>query len=197
MRRHLVVVCGVTAAVLLAGGIAATTAGADTAPEIPGLPALDMPDVPGIPQLPADGDADTVPGQDDSGVPDQGAQQASQHDGHQTQNETPHRPGGTTASTSDGDGHSLTMTTAGAAPTTMAGRLPAAARGHASGDPHAGGPARPATQKAATTLAAAQRDVSPTSASTSPAAPVQQQVLALVNQNRRRAAATTCRSTAA
>ena len=40
--------------------------------------------------------------------------------------------------------------------------------------------------KASPLIAAAQRDVSPSSVSTSPTAPVQQQVLALVNENRRR-----------
>jgi uncharacterized protein YkwD len=175
MRRHLVVVCGVTAAVLLAGGLAATTAGADTTPEIPGLPALDMPDVPAIPQLPAD--TDTVPGHDDPGVPHQAAQQASHHDSDQAQDETPHRPGGSTASTKEGPDH----------PADDDRENPADdKRGDAAGDPHRGGAARPATQKAATTLAAAQRDVSPASVSTNPSAAVQQQVLALVNQNRRR-----------
>jgi uncharacterized protein YkwD len=185
MRTHLVVVCGVTAAVLLTGGIAATTAGADTTPDVPALPALDMPDVPAIPQLPADLDANTAPDQNDPGAPQQAAQQPSQqdtgqHDAGDRQDgvpgRTPHRPAGLPLSTSDGGG-------------------PAAGdgRGHAAGNggiaaerPHVGAQARPATQKAATTLAAAQRDVSPASVSTSPSAPVQQQVLALVNQNRRR-----------
>src|SRR5690242_5834563 len=98
MRRHLVVVCGVTAAVLLAGGIAATTAGADTAPDVPGLPALDMPDVPAIPQLPADADATPV---DDTEVPQQAAQQASQQDSDQPRDDMPH---GTPTSTSDDRG---------------------------------------------------------------------------------------------
>jgi uncharacterized protein YkwD len=173
MRRHLVVVCGVTAAVLLAGGIAATTAGADTAPDVPGLPALDMPDVQAIPQLPADANANPV---DDTDVPQQAPQQASQQDSGQPQDDRPHRPGGTPTSTSDD-------------------RAPAAhddgGRGQA--DDNSRGNAaesaaqpRPATQKAATSLAAAQRDVSPASVSTNPFAPVQQQVLSLVNENRRR-----------
>lgn len=163
------VVCGVTAAVLLAGGIAATTAGADTTPEIPGVPVLDMPEVPAIPQLPADVEPDPVAGQDDPGVPHQAAQPASHHDSDQTQHEAPQRAGGSVWSTKDDHKNPSDVK-----------------RGGAAGDPHAGGAARPATQKAATTLAAAQRDVSPTSVSTNPSAAVQQQVLALVNQNRRK-----------
>jgi uncharacterized protein YkwD len=177
MRRHLALVCAVTAAVLLAGGIAATTAGADTTPEVPVLPAVDVPDLPAIPQLPAD--ADTLAGGDDNpGVP---AQAIPPDDKDQARHDTPHRPVDPPVSTSDdrkpaaaGDrGHAGASDKPGADP----------GRGNAGGDAST---ARPATQPAVTMIAAAKRDVSPSSVSTSPSAPLQQQVLSLVNQNRRR-----------
>jgi uncharacterized protein YkwD len=191
MRRHLVVVCGVTAAVLLAGGIVATTAGADTTPDVPVVPALDVADVPAIPQLPAD--AGNAPGQNDPGVPLQAVPQASHQDNGR------HDAGGAQRGPSTGDnrvhdaddggGHLAgdrgNAVGDGGSPAGD-GRDAADNGRRAAADPGAGGQARPATQTAATTLAAARRDVSPASVSTNPAAPVQQQVLSLVNQNRRR-----------
>lgn len=180
MRRHLALVCAVTAAVLLAGGIAATTAGADTTPDVPGLPAVGVPDLPAIPQLPAD--ADTLPGGDgDPGVPAQAAQALPSDDKDQARHDTPGRPAAPALSTSDdrkpagadGRGHAAGNDKPAADPD----------RGNGGGD---GSPARPTTQPAVTMIAAAKRDVSPASVSTSPAAPLQQQVLSLVNQNRRR-----------
>ena len=174
MRRHLALVCAVTAAVLLAGGIAATTAGADTTPEVPVLPAVDVPDLPAIPQLPAD--ADTLPGGDDNpGVPAQAAQAIPPDDTDQARHDTPHRPVDPPVSTSD----DRKPAGAGAHGHAAASDKPAA-------DPSRGNGGRPATQPAVTTIAAAKRDVSPSSVSTSPSAPLQQQVLSLVNQNRRR-----------
>jgi uncharacterized protein YkwD len=167
--------------------IVATTAGADTTPDVPAMPAIDLPEAPAIPQLPGAGEAPgATAGQDGPDAAPQtthhSAQQAidhsAQHGGGQqggrndggasaqhaagvadggTTDATPHRPGGPAAGAADQD-------------------RPAAAD-----DTRVGA----AAQKAAGT-AAAQRDVSPASVSTSPSAPVQQQVLALVNENRRR-----------
>jgi uncharacterized protein YkwD len=225
MRKPLLVVCGVTAAVLIAGGIVATTAGADEAPDGPSAPAVALPDIAGLPQLPGDGaDAADVPpggggqtggnpatvgqtgadlpgadlpGADLPGADLPGGDQAGGHqagggdqarpgagqggdgqhgdlsspgldgpaqDGNgaqhaDTQDATPHRPGGQDTANRDNAG-----------------------LGHVTRD----GAGHAALQKPAATLAAAQREVSPSSVSTSPGAPVQQQVLALVNENRRR-----------
>jgi uncharacterized protein YkwD len=142
--------------------------------------------VPAIPQLPPDVDANTAPDQDDSGVPQHAAQQLSQqdtgrHDAGDGQDGVPgrtqHRPSGPAASISDGRG---------SAADGGRGQSAIDGGGNAPDSPQLGAQARPATQKTATTLAVAQRDVTPASVSTNMSAPVQQQVLALVNQNRRR-----------
>ena len=179
------VVCGVTAAVLLAGGIVATTAGAGTTPDVPGLPAVDMPDVPAIPQLPVD--ADNAPDQVDSGVPQQAAQHAArqdtgQHAAGDAANGRGHPAGDGGDAVGNGPRHAADDRRGH--PVADGGDAVGNGPRHAADDSRADGPA--AKQTAATTLAAAQGDVSPASASTSPAAPVQQQVLSLVNQNRRR-----------
>jgi uncharacterized protein YkwD len=177
MRKPLAVVCGVAAAVLIAGGVYATTAGADEAPAVPGAPALDMPE---IPQLPADADAGTDTGGapavtfPDLGTPDGDQDQPDQRPGGQQdqqdqQDQPDQRPGGQQDQQER------------PAPQDRPVQQPAAHQ-----------PAPPARQndqpgtKAGTVLAAAQREVTPDSVSTSPAAPVQQQVLALVNDNRER-----------
>jgi uncharacterized protein YkwD len=194
MRKPLVVVCGLAAMVLIAGGVAATTAGADTTPDVPSSPGLSMPDVPALPDLPGDDQAgsDLIdPAQDqnaqDQNVQDQNAQdqdgqdqgdqagqnQAGQSDQDQSTQDTPQRPGGQHAAHHDGANQNDGNQNDG---------------NQNDGNQH-GGPARPkpaAQRPAATTLAAAQREVTPGSVSVSPAAPVQQQVLALVNGNRRR-----------
>ena len=194
MRKPLVMVCGV-AAVLLAGGLAATTttAGAETTPDVPGLA---LPDIPAIPRLPWDDDAPdqngpggldlpgmAAPGQDgqqdpadqDQPAQGQGAQQqdAQDQDAHdqngQDQNGQDQNGQGT-----DGDGRGT------------GGQDQGPHRPGGQHDTQGDAAARPQHRPALTTLAAAQREVSPSSVSTSPAAPVQQQVLALVNVNRRR-----------
>ena len=189
MRKPLVVVCGV-AAVLIAGGIAATTAGADTSPDAPGLPALEMPDVPAIPQLDADaaGDQDApglaLPGLDGP-AQDQSAQDQSAQD-QSAQDQTAQRPGGHAQPAQGQDAQDQDARDQGAQ---GQGAQDQGAHGQAAQRP--GGQARPAhqrpvAQKPASMLVAAQREVSPSSVSTSPSAPVQQQVLSLVNENRRR-----------
>jgi uncharacterized protein YkwD len=177
MRKPLVVVCGVTAAALIAGGIAATTAGADERPGVPGIPGLDLS---GLPQW-GGSDDDSEPGPavtfpdlgggDDDQADDQDDQDAGAAD--QDQAATPHRGGGQAAAqerpAQDQQARDQT-----------AKQQPAAAR------PQVARPqvqAQPQAQGGV--MAAAQRKVSPAMVSTSPQAPVQQQVLALVNQNRR------------
>src|SRR4051794_11879455 len=63
MRRPLVAVVGLAAALLVAGGIAATTAGADVTPDVPSIPAMAVPAVPELPHLPG-GDGWPGGGQD-------------------------------------------------------------------------------------------------------------------------------------
>jgi uncharacterized protein YkwD len=179
MRKPLVVVCGVTAAVLIGGGVYATTAGADERPGVPAVPGLDFPDMPAFPQFAGDDQAPAVTfpdfadgdQQDDADQDDQDVQQDDQDatgQDQQDQNVTPQRPGGQAAAAQQRPAQQRP------AQQEPAQQRPAAARPQS------------VQQKPATVLAAAQQDVSPASVSTSPAAPVQQQMLALVNQNRRR-----------
>jgi uncharacterized protein YkwD len=187
MRKPVVVVCGVAAAVLLAGGIAATTAGAETAPDVPSLPGLSVPDMPAVPQLPADaGQPDAAGGLDVPGLDDQHDPAQDRPDQVQPAQDRPaqDRPAQGQAGQADGGPGQN-----GTGQDGQNGNRPAQA-----GDdtPHRpGGPAttdRDDQQRTVrkSTLAAAQREVSPASVSVSPSAPVQQQVLSLVNENRRR-----------
>jgi uncharacterized protein YkwD len=170
-------VCGVTAAVLGAGLIVATTAGADTTPDVPAMPALALPDVPSIPQVPAE---PAGPDQNGPGTVQQDVARGGRQDGRDD--------------TGGGRGRDVQHGAGDAAPgTSAADRTPRRPAGPAqdrdrpaAADTAADAPARPAAQRAPGTTAGAQRDVSPASMSTSPSAPLQQQVLALVNENRRR-----------
>lgn len=185
MRKPLVLVCGV-AAVLIAGGVAATTAGADAAPDVPGVPVLDLPGVPDLPQLPdAGGPAD--PAAPDAVAPThaQAAQNhAQQHDTAPdnppaaAHDDNPPAPG---AAIQDGKAQDGKAQDGKA----QDGR---AQDGRAQNGRAQNSTARdtPVRQKPSALLAASQQDVTPGSVSTSPSAPVQQQVLALVNDNRRR-----------
>jgi uncharacterized protein YkwD len=188
MRKRLVVVCGVTAAVLLAGGIAATTAGADTTPDVPSLPGLSLPGMPDLPQLP-DGDAQpgdqgdlpalsdpndarpALPDQSDQDQSDQDQSDQDQSDQDQSdqdqsdQDQSDQDQSGDDQKGQAGDDRTGTQQRPGGS---------------------AGQDQRAPQQDAVTSLAATRQDVSPGSISMSPAAPVQRQVLSLVNQNRRR-----------
>jgi len=87
MRKPAVVVGAAVSAVLAGGIMVATSAGAETTPDLPGAPSFAVPDVPEIPQLPADSGAPGVPGNPD-------------HDGGQGEpaaGPAPARPGGSSA----------------------------------------------------------------------------------------------------
>jgi uncharacterized protein YkwD len=211
MRKPLLVVCGATAAVLLAGGVAATTAGADETPGQPGVSGLQFPGLPNFPQFPwadgtgdpdsgdagpagagpagaigsddqdatdgdaTDGDAtdrDATDGDRDATAGDQGDTNRTAGDGR-----FPDRPGGSGKSTGRDAGQTATGADAGR--TASGDRVPQRAGG-------ARAAAAPAAPAQASLTAAAQRELSPAQVSTSTTAPFQQQVLALINQNRRR-----------
>lgn len=183
MRKPLVVVCVTASVVLLAGAVAATTAGADTTPDVPAV------DVPGMPDLSPDmgGGAPDVPG-----VPDLDLPGAGQEPGADVL-----RPGGDAEPAADQDPAAVVdPATAAATPPRPGGQVaaPQAAEPPRQQEPpKAEDPKPPAAQAAAkpaaqpgTVADAARRDVTPASVSGSPAAPVQQQVLTLVNEKRRR-----------
>jgi uncharacterized protein YkwD len=178
MRKPLVVVCAMAAA-MIAGGIAATTAGAQATPGAPGptgVPALTgvaLPEVPQFsapPQLPANAGDTGLPGPPATDRPGDHAAPATpdppaQH--RTTAPNQPHHPG-------------------------RPDRPDQPDRSDQPGDPDQsdgqghGAPAKPVVQRPAAAMATAHRDVTPDSVSTNPSAPVQQQVLALVNDDRER-----------
>jgi len=172
MRKPLVVVCVTASAVLLAGAIAATTAGAETTSDQPEVPGLAVPGVPEVPQVPAGGDR---PSFDLPGLVAQAQDQADQN------------------AQSDQDAAADTQPAADAGAQRPGGPAVAPAQDQpAQQQPAQQQPAqqRPAqdrpTKQKPSIMAAAQQDVSPNSVSGSVDAPVQRQVLSLVNENRRR-----------
>jgi len=191
MRKPLVVVCVVTSVALIAGGIAATAAGAETTPGEPALPGLHMPDLtefPGFPQLPAD--PGTPAGPDDQAPSNAHAAPggaAGPHGADGTQADGASQPGG--AAQPAGATRPGGAVRPGA-PDRVDDHSPA------TGDPddagRGDGQQQPAFQPpvaqrpAASTVAASHQEVTAGSVSTSPGAPVQQQVLTLVNGNRKR-----------
>ncbi len=167
MRKPLVVVCVGASAVLLAGAIAATTAGAGTTPDAPQAPGVTVPALPGEParptgaaqpvqQPPAGPDVPEMPALDLPGPATQEQPAAGAAD-------TPQRPGGPGKPAAD--------------PV----RAKPAQDGPASDEPAPDKPERPKPVRQA-----AQQDVSPATGAGSVSSPVQQQALALVNDNRRR-----------
>jgi len=170
MRKPLVVVCVTASAVLLAGAVAATTAGADTAPAVPDLPGVALPAVPDLPQA-ADGDGGPV--QDDG----------------------PHRPGGPVA---DPAAVQPAQRPAQQQPAQRPAVQQPAQRPAAQQPAQRPAAQRPAAQRPGGQKPAAQRpvrqnwaaaahqDVTRGSVSGSVDAPVQREVLELVNENRRR-----------
>jgi uncharacterized protein YkwD len=191
MRKPLVVVCLAASAALLAGGIAATAAGAGTTSDAPAEPGVALPGVPAIPELPAgpdpnDGTAQPAADPAAAAVPGlalPGLTAPAQQDAGEPAQDQAQRPGGAEPDTD---------------PARPAGEQPAAQRPTQQRPAQQPAQQKPAQQQAdrpkpaadrpvkADTLAAAQQDVSPASVSDSVNAPVQRQVLALVNENRRR-----------
>lgn len=178
MRKPLVVVCVTASVVLLAGAVAATTAGADTTPDVPAM------EFPGMPDLsPAMGGG--APGVPDMDLPGAGQQPAADvarpggdaepaaGDDPATVAAAPQRPGGQAA-----DPQAAAPPQQDAPPVAEDPK-PAAAE-------PAGKPAAAPAAKPANVVDASRRDVTHASVSGSPAAPVQQQVLTLVNEKRRR-----------
>ena len=86
MRKPAVVVAGAVSAVLAGGIMVATSAGAQTTPDLPGTPSIAAPDVPSIPALPAGTGVPAVP-------------EPTDHDdrGEPTGDPAPARPGGSAA----------------------------------------------------------------------------------------------------
>ena len=159
MRKPAVVV-GMAVSAVLAGGImVATSAGAETTPELPGAPSIAVPDVPEFPSPPAAAGAPAVPG-DPAGDDDQG---------EPTTDPVPARPGGSAA----------------VKPSASAGAKPARP---ADGDASPGArPTHTATTKPDQSPAA-HRDVTASQAmSSDPDGDVQQQARDLVNRERRQA----------
>jgi uncharacterized protein YkwD len=190
MRKPLVVVCSV-AAVLLAGGIAATTAGADETPDVPSIPGVAMPDVPALPGAQDAAGGLPTPDPNQSGQSQGAAQsQGAQIPGPQSpgdQSPGDQDPAGQDQTGQDQTGQDQAAQDQAAAQAQGDAAQPgggAATGGLAGGGDAKGGLA--VQQKPAALFAAAQRDVAPGSVSTSVAAPVQQQILSLVNANRRR-----------
>ena len=174
------VVATATSALLLAGGIAATTAGAAETPDVPGLPGFSMSDLFGWGDDDS-GDTDTGDNGDTGNFNDDSSRTADQPDADAGPLEPADRP----------------QPAAAARPKpALVQQRPATVQRPHQADPgfavHA--PAvqapvaqRPAAARPATNLmSAAREDVTAADISGSPNAPVQQQVLALINQNRRR-----------
>jgi uncharacterized protein YkwD len=176
MRKRLVVFCAAASAMVLGGVLVATSAMAEETPDVPAVPGFGMPDLSslfGDDYGGTDLDADDSPATElppNSNLSDLSGQ----------------APGRPVAQRPAQDDKSDMSRPAQATPSPAA-RPSArpAVTGH---------PARPAqdvpgfAQRPDSTglIAAARRDVTAGDISSSPSAPVQQQVLALVNQNRRR-----------
>jgi uncharacterized protein YkwD len=171
MRKPLVVVGAAAAAMVLGGVLVATSAGAQESPDVPDVPGFSMPDLSslfGDDSGGTDLDADTGPvSDDDSSDPDPSSDRPVPQ--KPAVRPAPQRPA------PDDEPDQIRPTQ----PTQPA---------------QAARPARPAqdvpgfAQRPAATglITAAREDVTAADVSSSPSAPVQQQVLALVNQNRRR-----------
>jgi uncharacterized protein YkwD len=192
MRKPLVVVCVTASAVLLAGAIAATTAGAETTPDQPEVPGTALAGVPGVPALPQAPAGDDRPSFDLPGLVAQAQDQADPAG----QADRPQRPGGAAVHQPAAQQRPAQLGPAAQRPAAQrpgqqrpAAQRPAAQR-PAAQRPAAQRPAqqRPAAQRPAGQQAAgsAHQNVTRGSMSSSVNAPVQRQVLALVNENRRR-----------
>jgi len=173
MRKPAVVAAVAVSAVLAGGMMLATTAGAETTPDLPAVPSMVVPDLPAIPQLPPDAGVPAAPAV--PAVPEEPG---------------PARPGG--------DAHPAAVTLPAAveqpaAAGKPAAEKPAAGQRPADEDPAEERPAKPATNDRPhkvdkpDTVAAAHQDVKSSQAlSSDPGGSVQQQALDLVNEHRRR-----------
>ena len=212
MRKPLVVVCAAASALLLAGGVAATSAGAEEAPDVPGFAGL-MPDWVGLPFGGGTGDGRDVTGADDAGSagagdPDGGADPIRTDPFPDPGVGSP-RPAPADRRDDTGDRPRPAGADDRAAgepaadePAADVPARPRPARVQQQSDEtddrqrRADVGARPggagqqlgfsAQGGGNNLLAGARRGVTAADISTSPSAPLQQQVLALVNQNRRR-----------
>jgi uncharacterized protein YkwD len=207
MRKRLVVVAGAASALLLAGGVSATSASAEETSDFPGFPGFSMPNFFGWGQFGDDSDdsdqADAPDDSDISGTDDQPHQaQRPRPAATRQQHAQPQAPDRDDQSDQDVDAD------ADADDTDDAAARPAQdTPGFAIQRPAA--QQRPATQHQATQHQATQhqadrqpaaqqqpaaagltvasrRDVSAADVSASPGSRVQQEILALINQNRRR-----------
>src|SRR3954471_16622811 len=173
-RKRLVVVAAATSALLLAGGIAATTAGAEETPDVTGLPGFSMSDLFGW--------SDDDSGEVTSGAAgDNSPRTADQPDADAGPLEPADRPQQAPAARPKpalAHERPATVQRPHQADPGFAVRAPAVQAPMAQ---------RPAADRPLTGLISASReDVTAADISDSPNAPVQQQVLALINQNRRR-----------
>jgi uncharacterized protein YkwD len=176
MRKPLVVVCTAASAVLLAGAIVATTAGAETTPDQVAV----LPEVPGVPDLPAFADRPDRPDLPAQAIAQQPAQEVPAQDAPAQQKPAQQKP--------------VQQQPAQQQP---AQEPPAQhpPRDEPADEPDKQRPDREQPDRAQPDrkppvrlrpAASANRDVTPGSVSGSVNAPVQRQVLALVNENRRR-----------
>jgi len=194
MRKPLVVIGVAASALVLAGGVAAA-AGAQETPQFPDVPGFSLPGLSGLPQFGDSGDnsgsadgSDTGDGSDlgwDSG--------GSDSDGLSDDSDS----SGVDGSDSDPGAAAPAAQHHAAAPAAQHHPAAPAAQHHAAAHPARPRPAadrpdrRPglgfAQRPAADNVIAASREsVTGADVSSSPSAPVQQQVLTLVNLNRRR-----------
>jgi uncharacterized protein YkwD len=198
MRKRLVVVGAAASALLLAGGIAATTAGAQETPDVPGLPGFSMPSLFGWgdSDYAADaGDSDNAGDVDDAGdydydddrdARDRDPVAADAADGVGDGSDVgPDAGSGDDSGTADKPGTLPTRHRSAERP------RPTPAREKPAHDDGADRPAHDTlgfSQRAAggSLTAAAREDVTAADVSDSPSARFQQQILALVNQNRQR-----------
>jgi uncharacterized protein YkwD len=190
MRRKPVVVVGMAAVLLVAGGIAATRAGAEETPEWPDVPGFSLSDLPGFAGFAGDSDAggsdvsdaDTSDDVDDSGMDDTGADVSGMDDARTTDRAPVVRDQSDAGDAGDSTNHVRSgSVAAGAAHAVQQKPAPQkAAAGPA--QPH---PALVRQDAAGSLVTAAKRNVTASDVSESPSAPTQQQILALINGNRR------------
>lgn len=181
MRKPAVVAAVAVSAVLAGGIMLATTAGAETTPDLPDAPSIVVPDMPAIPQLPPDVGVPAVPEEPGPARPGGGADPAAvDHPAAAGKPAADHEPAGHEPADHEPAGHE------------PAGHEPA---GHEPADesPSKEKPAKPAVNDRPhkadkpDTVAAAHQDVKVSQAlSSDPGGSVQQQALDLVNEHRRR-----------